>query len=86
MKLLATLLSALLLCGCVYTDKNGARSCVIVGFGIVRSGGTNQPVGTVLNVKAVGLYAGSRTASLGYINQTRIEIQTNANVIVELKK
>ena len=55
MRPLATLLSALLMCGCVYTDKSGARCCVIVGLGIVRGGTTNEPAGTVLNVKALGL-------------------------------
>jgi len=85
-KLSATLLAALLLCGCVYTDKNGVRSHVIVGFGIVRSGNTNEVAGTVLNVKAVGLYTGGRSLSLGYVNQTRVEIQTNANVLLEIKK
>ena len=86
MRPLATLLSALLMCGCVYTDKSGARCCVIVGLGIVRGGTTNEPAGTVLNVKALGLYAGGRTLNLGYISQTRIEVQTNANVMIELTK
>lgn len=86
MKLLATLSAALLLSGCVYTDKNGVRTHVIVGFGLVRSGNTNESAGTVLNVKAVGLYTGGRSMSLGYVNQTRVELQTNANVVLELKK
>ena len=86
MKLLATLSAALLLCGCAYTDRNGVKSHVIIGFGIVRSGNTNEVGGTVLNVKAVGLYTGGRTLSLGYVNQTRVEIQTNANVVLEIKK
>jgi len=85
-KLLAALSATLLLCGCAYTDKNGVRSHVIVGFGVVRCGSTNEVAGTVLNVKAVGLYTGGRTLGLGYLNQTRVELQTNANVIVELKK
>lgn len=86
MKLLATLSAALLLCGCAYTDRNGVRTHVIVGFGIVRSGNTNEVGGTVLNVKAVGLYTGGSSLSLGYVNQTRAEIQTNANIVLEIKK
>jgi len=84
-KLLAALATTLLLCGCVYTDRNGGRTHIIVGFGIMRCGNTNEIAGAVLNVKAVGLYTGGRTLGLGYLNQTRVEIQTNANVIVELK-
>lgn len=86
MKLFATLLAALLLSGCVYTDKSGVRSHVVVGFGIVRSGNTNEAVGSVLSVKAAGLYAGGHSLSLGYVDQTRIEIQTNANVTLEIKR
>lgn len=74
------------MCGCVYTDKTGAQCHVIIGFGIVRSGPTNEPAGTVLNVKALGLYVGGRTADLGYVNQTRVEVQTNANVIIDLRQ
>jgi hypothetical protein len=74
------------MCGCVYTDKNGARCRVIVGFGVVRSGGTSQPAGAIIDVKAFGIYAGGGTFDIGYLNQTRIEIQTNANVTIELKK
>lgn len=86
MKLLASLSAALLLCGCAYTDRNGVRTHVIVGFGIVRSGSTNEIGGTVLNVKAVGLYTGGSSLSLGYVNKTRVEIQTNANIVLEMKK
>jgi len=85
-KYLATLSAALLLCGCAYTNRNGVKTHVIVGFGVVRSPNTNEISGNVINVKSVGLYTGGRTLSLGYMNQTRVEIQTNANVTLEIKK
>lgn len=85
-RLLAALSIALLVCGCAYTDKNGRRCHIIIGAGIVRHSTTNETGATILNVKAVGLYTGTGTISLGYVDQTRVEVQTNANVLIELRK
>lgn len=86
MKVLAAILTALALSGCAHTGKNGVRTHVIVGFGVVRVFRPCPAGGSVLTVQALGLYAGGRSASLGYLNQTRTEIETNANIILDLKK
>jgi hypothetical protein len=80
------LFAILLSSGCSHTDANGVRSHLIIGFGVVRVTNTNAAAGTILNVKAIGLYTGGRSLSLGYVDQTRVEIKTNANVLLEIKK
>jgi hypothetical protein len=85
-KLLASLLAAAALCGCVYTGKNGVKTHVIIGFGVVQTGSTNETAGTVSTIQALGAYLGNGTASLGCLTQTRVELKTNSNVILEIKK
>lgn len=85
MKLLA-LLATVALCGCSYTGKTGVKTHVIFGFGIVRIANTNAACGSVVSVKAAGVYTSNSTAAFGWINQTCVEISTNANVLLEIKK
>ncbi len=70
-----------LLSGCVVHD--GSRHWV-VGFGVVSVNSTNRSA-VVTDVKAVGVYVGPGTGNIGYVQQTRCDIQTNANVVIELK-
>ncbi len=60
------------------------RTHVILGFGVVRVP-TVETAGNTTKVNAVGLYAGNGNASLGWISQTRVELKTNSNVILEIK-
>jgi hypothetical protein len=83
---LLSLLAAIALCGCSYAGKTGVKTHVIFGFGIVRVVNTNAACVSVVNVKAAGVYTGKGTAALGWINQTCVEISTNANVLLEIKK
>ena len=78
--LAAALLS---LTGCSI-DRNGVVHHVIIGFGVVSVPRTNT-VAQVTRVKAVGLYAGPGNVYVGYGNLLTTEIQTNANVIIEVK-
>ena len=83
---MATLLTATLLCGCSHTDQSGVRTHLIIGFGLIRVGSTNEAAGSVLNVKALGLHAGSGNATIGWVSQTSVAIKTNSNVLLEIKR
>jgi len=80
MKLLPTFVLTLLLCGCAW---KGGRCYPIVGLGWVVVN-TNQP--TVVAVKALGLSTGNGQLSLGLSSFTTVQIATNANVVIDLRK
>lgn len=69
--------------GCV-VHQNGVARHVVIGFGIVSVPQTNS-VAQITRVKAVGVYAGPGSFNVGAVSQLTANIETNANVIIEVK-
>jgi hypothetical protein len=65
-------------------DRNGVAHHVVIGFGVVSVPHTNT-VAQVTRVKAVGVYAGPGNVYIGAGSFLTTTIQTNANVVVEIK-
>lgn len=80
--------AAALLClaGCTI-ERKGVVHHVVIGFGVVSVNKTNLAA-QVTSAKAFGVYCSDAPGtkfSAGYLSQTTTAIQTNSNVIVEVK-
>ena len=74
------------LAGCKI-QRAGVSHHVIIGFGVVSVNRTNTAA-QVTRTKALGLHCSDAPGakfSAGYLAQTTTAIQTNSNVIVEVK-
>lgn len=81
------LLTAALLCltGCSIS-RNGVVHHVIIGFGVVSVPTPTNTAAQVTSAKAIGVYAGSGNFYVGAGSLLTANVQTNANVILEIKK
>ena len=85
-KATAIALAALILTGCSF-ERNGVVHHVIIGFGVVSVPVTNA-VAQVSRINALGVYGGNLAGpacAVGYLSSTITTIQTNANLILEIK-
>jgi hypothetical protein len=79
----------LFLTGCVPLSSNGTRHYVIIGFGIVSVPLTNSPAAQVVKSQAIGLSINDQPGtklSIGYMDSTVINVQTNTNILIEVSK
>lgn len=77
---LSALIALTLLCGCAC---KGGRCYPIIGIGWVTVS-TNRP--TVVSTTALGLNTGNGQLNLGWSSLTTVTVDTNANVIIDLRK
>lgn len=77
------------ICGCVPFNYNGKRHTVILGFGIVTTGTTNEELATIARTRAIGIATDSTPswrAMVGYTHSTVISVKTNSNLLIEINK
>ena len=71
--------------GCSIT-RNGVVHHVVIGFGVVSVPVPTNTVAQVTRAKAIGIYAGPGNFYLGAGSLLTADVQTNANVILEIRK
>lgn len=74
----------LALAGCTI-ERNGVVHHVIIGFGVVSVNKTNVAA-QVVRTHALGVYASGPVIAAGYLSQLTTDVQTNSNVIIEIRR
>lgn len=77
------IVALMLLAGCTI-EQGGVAKHVVIGFGVVTVPKTNV-VAQVTKVTAIGFYGGPGNFYLGAGSLLTTTVQTNANVILEIK-
>ena len=72
--------------GCVPFRTKGTTHYLVLGVGIVSVSTTNQVVAQVTRANVVGLMASERGVKIGYGAETSVGIETNANIVIEVKQ
>jgi len=83
---LSVLLGLLLVSGCVPIHKKGTTHYLVFGLGVVSVNSTNRTVATVVRANAIGVVASGSGMKIGYSAETRVDIKTNENIVIEVNK
>lgn len=72
--------------GCVPFHKDGTTHYLVIGVGIVSVNDTNRSAAQVTRANALGVAVTGRGLTAGYLAETSVAIQTNENVVIEVKQ
>lgn len=74
----------LFMVGCIPIRNSGTTHYLVIGIGVVSVNNTNQAVAQVTKANILGGYVSERGAGVGYSAMTRIEVNTNSDMSIEV--